>query len=104
MTLDNTPARITQGYQIPITVANLTTVQTNFINAALQLEVTPHVTGDGLIHLSVEITDNHPDYTKTDNLGAPAIFTKEVSTELLVRDGETTVILRGIISNPFDSV
>jgi type IV pilus assembly protein PilQ len=92
MTLDNKAAKITQGYQVPYTIYNLSTVQTQFVNAALQLDVIPHVTSDGAVQMSVKISQNAPDFEKRDNLGIPAILTKEATTELLVRDGDTAVI------------
>lgn len=92
MTLDNKSARITQGYQIPVSFSNASIVSTQFVYAALQLDVTPHVSSDGSIMLSIKMTNNEPDFLRKDNLGVPAIKTKEAMTELLVKDGDTAVI------------
>ena len=48
-TLDNQTAKITQGVQIPYTSASSSGTQTQFKDAALTLEVTPSVIGDGNI-------------------------------------------------------
>jgi type IV pilus assembly protein PilQ len=57
------------------------------------LEVTPHVTPDNRISLSINITKNDvTDYV--DNV--PIISTNEATTELLVNDGDT-VVIGGII-------
>ena len=48
--MDNKPATITQGLQIPVVINNgLQGITTQFVNAALQLAVTPHVTADGSV-------------------------------------------------------
>ncbi|MEE8368489.1 MAG: secretin N-terminal domain-containing protein, partial [Thermoanaerobaculia bacterium] len=48
-TLNNQPASIQSGLQIPIqTVAN-NTVSVQFVNATLRLQVTPHVTAEGTV-------------------------------------------------------
>lgn len=103
MTLDNKPAIITQGYQIPVTVTTLNSIQTKFFNAALQLDVTPHVTSDGTVMMAVKITDNQPDFKNKDNMGIPSIQTKESFNQLLVRDGDTAVI-GGIYSQKSNKV
>ena len=91
-TLDNTPASIQQGVSIPISVVSAQGVNTQFFNALLKLEVTPHVTQDANISLKIDITKNEPDFGQTGANGNPTIRKKEAHTELLVKDGDTTVI------------
>ncbi len=91
-TLDNKTARISQGVSIPISVVSAQGVNTQFFNADLSLEVTPHVTRDGHISLKIVISKNEPDFGRTAANGNPTIQRKEASTELLLDDGETTVI------------
>ena len=62
-----------------------------FQTAALVLEVTPHITSDGKIFMKMRIENNRPDFSQTVQ-GQPAIQIKEAETELLVADGDTTVI------------
>jgi type IV pilus assembly protein PilQ len=91
-TLNNTRARITQGTDItvPIVTQNALTVQT--VRAALELDVTPHVTADGSILMAIRLTNNVPDFSQQVGLGVPPVSTKEAETEMLVADGDTAVI------------
>ncbi len=91
-TLDNTAATIQQGVSIPVSVVSAQGVNTQFFNALLKLEVLPHVTQDGNISLKMDITKNEPDFAQTGANGNPSIRKKEAHTELLVKDGDTTVI------------
>jgi type IV pilus assembly protein PilQ len=91
-TLNNTRARITQGTDItvPIVTQNALTVQT--VRAALELDVTPHVTADGSILMAIKLTNNVPDFAQQVGQGVPPVSTKEAETEMLVADGDTAVI------------
>jgi len=91
-TLNNTRARITQGTDIsvPIVTQNQLTVQT--VKAALELDVTPHVTADGSILMAIKMTNNVPDFSQQVGAGVPPVSTKEAETEMLVQDGDTAVI------------
>jgi len=90
-TLDNTTAQIRQGARIPYLSTSSGGTQVEFIVAALTLEVTPHITSDGKIFMKMNIENNRPDFSQAVQ-GQPAIQIKEASTELLVADGDTTVI------------
>lgn len=92
MTLDNVPATISSGVSIPVSVISAAGAQTQFVEALLRLEVTPRVTPDGNVFLAVAITKNEPDFENTGARGDPSIVRREASTQLLVRDGDTTVI------------
>lgn len=87
-TLNNKTAKITQGQQIPYTASTSDKVETKFIEAALSLEVTPHINANGTISMKID--------AKNDSPGAggdpPPINKKQATTEMLLRDGETTVI------------
>ena len=89
--LDNEKAKITQGAKIPYlsTSQNGTSVQ--FITAALELIVTPHITSDRTVFMEIELTNNRPDFGNAVQ-GQPAISTKEISTRVLVPDGDTAVL------------
>jgi type IV pilus assembly protein PilQ len=89
--LDNQEAKIEQGTSIPFQTVSQQGTQTTFIDANLILQVTPHVTADGTILMKVKVADNSPDFANTTAAGPP-IKKKEASTQLLVKDGETTVI------------
>jgi len=91
MTLNNKPAKIAQGQMIPY--QNSTSAEgatTQFIEAALTLEVTPHITPDGNVDMKIKATNNSAGTAPAGS--TPPINTKEATTELVVKDGETTVI------------
>lgn len=92
LTLDNESATISQGTSIPISVVSAAGVQTQFIDANLSLNVTPHVTQDGNILMSINITKSEPDFENTGARGDPSILRRQATTRLLVGDGDTTVI------------
>ena len=92
-TLDNTEALIQSGRRIPFetTSANQGT-QTQFADASISLRVTPHVTPHGFINMKIVASRNAADFTRTSRDGVPTIITREATTEMLVRDGDTVVI------------
>jgi len=88
VTLNNKAAKISQGQSIPYQNTTSTEgAKTEFVEAALTLEVTPHITSDGSISMKIKATNNS---AGTGN--PPPINKKEATTELLVKNGETTVI------------
>ena len=91
-TLDNKRARISQGVSIPISQISASGVQTIFFDAVLALEVMPHVTQDGNIYLEIKAENNTPDFQNVGARGDPTILKKEAETQLLLKDGDTTVI------------
>jgi type IV pilus assembly protein PilQ len=91
VTLDNKQAKIISGERVPITVITANGPTTRFIEANLELGVTPHVTQDGSILLNVSAHKNELS-ARRDILGTPGILTKEAETEMLVRDGDTAVL------------
>jgi type IV pilus assembly protein PilQ len=91
-TIDNKEATIGQGISIPFSQTSAAGVNTTFIEAKLELKVTPHVTADGSILLKIKATNNLPNPQLTGANGQPSISKREAETEVLVKDGETTVI------------
>lgn len=89
--LDNEQADVIQGARIPYKSISQAGTQVQFVNAALELHVTPHITSDDTIFLDIEMKNDRPDYgTQVD--GQPAISTKEINTRVLVPDGDTAVL------------
>ncbi len=88
LTVNNKPAKISQGQMVPYQNTSSTEgAKTEFIEAALSLEVTPHITADGSVNMKIKASNN--------SIGTgspPAINKKEATTELVVKNGETTVI------------
>jgi type IV pilus assembly protein PilQ len=91
-TLNNKRARITQGTDLSVPIATQQTVTIQTVKAALELDVTPHVTADGSILMAIQITNNVPDFGQQIGGAPPPVQTKEAETEMLVRDGDTAVI------------
>ncbi len=91
-TLDNKSATISQGVQIPYSEVSAAGTNTTFMQAMLQLQVTPHVTADGSIVMKINASNNQPDAAFTGANGQPAISQRQAQTEVVVKDGDTTVI------------
>ncbi|OFW18073.1 MAG: hypothetical protein A3F69_02510 [Acidobacteria bacterium RIFCSPLOWO2_12_FULL_66_10] len=90
-TQNNVAAEMKQGVQIPIqTVAN-NTVTVTFKDAALVLQVTPQITAANTVIMLVSLENASPDFSRAVN-GIPPINTQSARTQVLVSDGETTVI------------
>ncbi|MCZ7584108.1 MAG: type IV pilus secretin PilQ [Deltaproteobacteria bacterium] len=92
VTLDNKEASITQGVSIPFQIRQQGETSLSFIEANLNLTVTPHVTNDKSIVMVIQIAKNAPNTAIPTSTGDPAIDKKEAKTETLVRNGETAVI------------
>ncbi len=90
-TQNNVEAEITQGVQIPIqTVAN-NTVTVSFKDAALTLKVTPQITAANTVIMRISVENAAPDFSRSVN-NIPPIDTQRAVTQVLVTNGETTVI------------
>ena len=92
VTVDNIDASISQGVSIPFSQVSAAGVSTTFIEARLELRVTPHVTQEGSIQMRINASNNQPNPGLTGSNGQPSITRREAKTEVLVRDGDTTVI------------
>ena len=96
ITADQRQATIEQGVEIPYqqaTSAGATSVA--FKKAVLSLQVTPQITPDGNVIMSVEI---HKDSVGQNTSAGPAINTNTVTTQVQVENGGT-VVLGGIYTS-----
>jgi len=100
-TLNNQEAKITQGTEIAYQVTSDGTTTTEFKEAALSLTVTPSIIGDGNVLLDIVVNNDSP--TEVAGSDEPAIKTNEITTKLLVRDGDIVVIGGIKINNQSDS-
>ncbi|MBU1205804.1 MAG: type IV pilus secretin PilQ [Proteobacteria bacterium] len=91
-TLTNTPAHIKQGELIPYETTSQAGTSVQFIDAVLLLEVTPQVTPDGSIKMTVKVTRDARGSFRSPVNQVPSIDKREAKTEVLVKDGETLVI------------
>lgn len=90
VTIDNKLAKIEQGVQIPYSTVSSSGTSTQFIDATLSLEVTPRITPDGSVIMKVKAKNDSQGAAGAD--GKPAINKKLAETEVLVGDGQTSVI------------
>jgi len=100
---DNETAQILSGKKIPINVLDQAgNLVTKFFDVAVRLLVTPHINPDNdvMMTLNPEVSDLSGEATVS---GGIIILTSEVSTTLLVRDGET-VVIGGVIRSKNGSV
>ena len=89
--LDNEEATVIQGARIPYLSTSQNGTNVQFINANLELTVTPHITSDNTIFLDISLENSRPDFNITAQ-GQPGISTKSIATRVLVPDGDTTVL------------
>ncbi|MEO6117728.1 MAG: type IV pilus secretin PilQ [Methylotenera sp.] len=83
-------ARIAQGVEIPYQEASSSGATTvSFKKAELSLEVTPQITPDDKIIMDLEV---RKDSRGVETAGIPAINTQNVTTQVLVSNGETAVL------------
>ena len=99
-TLDNQVATLTQGEEIPYASSSSDGSDTSFKEAALKMTVTPSIIGDGNVLLDIQINNDTPNRS---NPGDPAIYKMEISTKLLVADGDI-VVIGGIKKNSMSNV
>jgi type IV pilus assembly protein PilQ len=91
VTMDNQKAVIRQGKKIPYETISQEGTKTEFVDAALELIVVPHITPEGTILMKVEVRKNEADFSnKSNNL--PTINTNEVETQVLINDGDTLAL------------
>ena len=89
-TLDNQLATVTQGEEIPYQTTSDGTTSTSFKEAALKLEVTPSIIGDGNVLLTIKVNNDTPNRSTSSD--EPPINKMEIVTKLLVADGDIVVI------------
>ena len=89
-TLDNQLATVTQGEEIPYQTTSEGTTSTSFKEAALKLQVTPSIIGDGNVLLEIKVNNDTPN--RSADSDEPPINKMEIVTKLLVADGDIVVI------------
>jgi len=93
VTADRHEARIEQGVEIPyLSASSSGATQVEFKKAVLSIEVTPQITPDDRVIMDLSVNN---DTVGDIFAGIPSIDTREVSTQVLVNNGDT-VVLGGI--------
>jgi type IV pilus secretin PilQ/predicted competence protein len=98
ITQNNQKATVKQGTKIPVQTIINNTVSVQFVDAVLQLEVTPQITAEGTIFMDVTVTNDQIDQSIPRVEGIPAIDTQSAQTRVTVNDGATVVVGGVIIS------
>ena len=95
-TLDKRQAKISQGESIPFQTTSLQGTQTTFVDANLELTVTPQITSrdpnEPAKQILMQINATRNAVGARSNPAGPSIDKREANTQVLVRDGETAVI------------
>jgi len=93
VTEDNMQARIQSGVQIPVQTTSNNTTTVQYIDATLMLNVTPQITEAGTIAMQINVQKKEPlpGLQVTGGSNSP-ISTREAQTQVMVKDGGTTVI------------
>jgi type IV pilus assembly protein PilQ len=99
ITQNNQKATVKQGTKIPVQTIVNNTVSVQFVDAVLELDVTPQITADGTIYMDVTVTNDQIDNAIPRVQGIPAIDTQEANTKVLIADGGTVVIGGIIVSS-----
>ena len=97
MTTDRCLATIRQGVQLPFSSGATPTTPANitFIDAVLELEVTPQITPSDTVIMNLRISNDSAGDRTDSGLG---IDTQRLETNVQVQDGET-VVLGGVFGN-----
>ena len=107
-TLDKREAKISQGESIPFQTTSLQGTQTTFVDANLELNVTPQITSRDpkevgkQIMMKVRATRNA--VGARSNPAGPSIDRRETNTQVIIRDGETMVVGGVFIDSQNNSV
>ena len=88
-TLDNQVATIQQGEEVQYQATGSEGADVQFKPAVLELEVTPSIIGDGNVLLEVSVSN---DSVNRASGAEPSINTMQISTKLLIADGDIVVI------------
>ena len=90
-TLDHRKAIIKSGKEVPFQTVEDQEVKIEWKEAVIKLEVTPHIINDRIIRLEIITHKDELDFTNAVN-GNPTIITKNAQTNVMLLDGQTTVI------------
>jgi type IV pilus assembly protein PilQ len=90
-TLDHRQAIIKSGKEVPYQTVVNDEVNIAWKEAVIKLEVTPHIINDQIIRLEILTHKDELDFTNQVN-GNPTIITKNAQTNVMLFDGQTTVI------------
>ncbi len=106
-TLDNQPAKIHVGERVPYQRATIETqtgatlAEVEFVDVGVKLEVTPTISEDEMLYLSIHSEVSEVLEQSVQNV--PRIGTREADTRVMVRAGDT-VVIGGLIKDNYATV
>ncbi len=103
ITQNNQKATVKQGVKIPVQTVVNNTITVLFVDAVLELDVTPQITSEGTIYMDVTVENDQPN-NEVSVLGTPEIITESTETKVTVDDGATVVIGGIIVTNQQTSI
>ncbi|MGC2211244.1 MAG: type IV pilus secretin PilQ [Candidatus Korobacteraceae bacterium] len=97
VTQSNVKAEVKQGVQLPVYTAGTanSNASVSYLAAELRLSVTPQITADNTIFLTVDVENTQPEGEANGN-GNFILSTQQATTQVLVSDG-ATVVIGGVI-------
>jgi type IV pilus secretin PilQ/predicted competence protein len=98
ITQNNEKLIVKQGQQIPIQTNINNTISTQYVDAVLELDVTPQITAEGTVFLDVNIQNTQIDKSISVQ-GQPGLDTQSTQTKVLINDGGTVVIGGVVVTN-----
>ncbi len=98
MTQNNEKLTVKQGHQVPIQTNINNTISMQYVDAVLELEVTPQITAEGTVFLDMNVENTQIDQS-IGILGQPGLDTQSTQTKVLINDGGTVVIGGVVITN-----
>jgi len=98
ITQNNEKLTVKQGQQIPVETTINNTITTQYVDAALKLEVTPQITAEGTVFLDVSIENTQVDRSISVQ-GQLGLDTQSTQTKVLINDGGTVVIGGVVVTN-----
>ena len=99
ITQNNEQVTIKQGTKIPVQTVINNTISVQFVDAVLELQVTPQITKEGTIFMTIHVENTQIDPAIPRIQGIPALDTQAEDTKVLVDDGQTIRIGGIIVSN-----
>ncbi|AYG47579.1 pilus modification protein PilQ [Pseudomonas sp. Leaf58] len=103
VTANKETARILKGTEVPYQETSQSgATSVSFREASLSLEVTPQITPDNKVIMTVRVTKDEPDYVNALN-NVPPIRKNEVNAKVRVADGET-IVIGGVYSTSQNNV
>jgi type IV pilus secretin PilQ/predicted competence protein len=99
ITQNNEKGTAKDGTKIPVQTVVNNTVSVQFVDATLEIDVTPQITADGTVYMDVTVDNDQIDNGIPRVQGIPAIQTQSVETKVTVNDGATVVLGGMYITN-----